>query len=44
MCNYERYKALVQNEAADISEEQCLKEIEVEEKYGPESNDKKMTK
>lgn len=35
MCNYERYKTLIQNEAADISEEQCLKEIEIEEKYGP---------
>jgi arginine/serine-rich splicing factor 16 len=41
MCNYERYKTLIQNEAADISEEQCLKEIEIEEKYGPISDEKK---
>ena len=42
MCNYERYKTLIQNEAADVSEEQCLKEIEIEEKYGPISDEKKV--
>ena len=41
MCNYERYKTLIQNEAADISEEQCVKEIEIEEKKGQISDEKK---
>lgn len=32
-CNYERYRILVQNEYAGISEEQCLKQIEVDETF-----------
>ncbi|PIK55394.1 putative CLK4-associating serine/arginine rich protein isoform X2 [Apostichopus japonicus] len=32
-CNYERYRILVQNEYARISEEQCLKQIEVDETF-----------
>jgi len=34
-CIYERYRNLVFNDTADLSEEQCLKQIELDEKYGP---------
>ena len=33
-CNFERYRTLVMNATADISEDQCLKQIEIDEKYG----------
>ncbi|XP_061537776.1 CLK4-associating serine/arginine rich protein isoform X2 [Phycodurus eques] len=33
-CNYERYRGLVQNDFANISEEQCLYQIYVDELYG----------
>ncbi|XP_077467644.1 CLK4-associating serine/arginine rich protein [Stigmatopora argus] len=33
-CNYERYRGLVQNDYANISEEQCLYQIYVDELYG----------
>nr|XP_023669412.1 CLK4-associating serine/arginine rich protein isoform X2 [Paramormyrops kingsleyae] len=33
-CNYERYRGLVQNDFASISEEQCLYQIYVDELYG----------
>lgn len=33
-CNYERYRTIILNEADEIGEEQCLKQIEIEEKYG----------
>jgi hypothetical protein len=42
LINYERYRTLVQNETIGISEEQCLKQIEVEEKYGSATSDKKV--
>lgn len=32
-CNYERYRTLVQNECAGISEEQCLQQITTDEMY-----------
>lgn len=34
-CNYERYRTLVLNDTAEITEEQSLKQIELDEKYGP---------
>jgi len=34
MLNYERYRTLVQNEAVGITESQCLKQIEIDEKHG----------
>ncbi|XP_052437878.1 CLK4-associating serine/arginine rich protein isoform X3 [Carassius gibelio] len=44
-CNYERYRGLVQNDFANISEEQCLYQIYVEELYGglqkPNEDEKK---
>ncbi|RMZ96342.1 CLK4-associating serine arginine rich, partial [Brachionus plicatilis] len=40
MLNFERYRTLVQNEALGISESQCLKQIEVDEKYGDKSEKK----
>ncbi|CAD5122146.1 DgyrCDS10594 [Dimorphilus gyrociliatus] len=33
-CNYERYRILVQNEFAGVNEEQCLKQIHIDEQYG----------
>ncbi|XP_040179522.1 CLK4-associating serine/arginine rich protein isoform X2 [Rana temporaria] len=33
-CNYERYRGLVQNDFAGISEEQCLYQIYMDELYG----------
>ncbi|MGH0117939.1 UNVERIFIED_CONTAM: hypothetical protein FKN15_042714 [Acipenser sinensis] len=33
-CNYERYRGLVQNDFASISEEQCLYQIYMDELYG----------
>uniref|UniRef100_G3VPH4 CLK4 associating serine/arginine rich protein n=1 Tax=Sarcophilus harrisii TaxID=9305 RepID=G3VPH4_SARHA len=33
-CNYERYRGLVQNDFAGISEEQCLYQIYIDELYG----------
>ncbi|XP_028652110.1 CLK4-associating serine/arginine rich protein isoform X1 [Erpetoichthys calabaricus] len=33
-CNYERYRGLVQNDFASISEEQCLYQIYIDELYG----------
>uniref|UniRef100_A0A665UEK3 CLK4-associating serine/arginine rich protein n=1 Tax=Echeneis naucrates TaxID=173247 RepID=A0A665UEK3_ECHNA len=33
-CNYERYRGLVQNDFANISEEQCLYQIYLDELYG----------
>ena len=41
-CNYERYRTLVQNAFRGISEEKCLKELEIEDMY-PETK-KKMNK
>lgn len=38
-CNYERYRTLVQNAFKGISEEKCLKEIEIEDMY-PETKKK----
>lgn len=44
-CNYERYRGLVQNDFATISEEQCLYQIYVDELYGglqrPNEDEKK---
>uniref|UniRef100_A0A671RV86 CLK4-associating serine/arginine rich protein-like n=1 Tax=Sinocyclocheilus anshuiensis TaxID=1608454 RepID=A0A671RV86_9TELE len=44
-CSYERYRGLVQNDFANISEEQCLYQIYVEELYGglqkPNEDEKK---
>ncbi|TRY98485.1 hypothetical protein DNTS_012365 [Danionella cerebrum] len=44
-CNYERYRGLVQNDFANISEEQCLYQIYVDELYGglqrPNEDEKK---
>uniref|UniRef100_S4R4S1 Suppressor of white apricot N-terminal domain-containing protein n=1 Tax=Petromyzon marinus TaxID=7757 RepID=S4R4S1_PETMA len=37
-CNYERYRCLVQNEFAGISEEQCLYQIYMDELYGTATN------
>ncbi|XP_055003786.1 CLK4-associating serine/arginine rich protein isoform X2 [Boleophthalmus pectinirostris] len=47
-CNYERYRGLVQNDFANISEEQCLYQIYLDELYGglPKPNEdekKKLT-
>lgn len=33
-CNYDRYRIIVQNECAGISEETALRQIEIDEKYG----------
>ncbi|CAF0935138.1 unnamed protein product [Brachionus calyciflorus] len=43
MLNFERYRNLIQNEALGITETQCLKQIEIEEKFGDQSekNEKK---
>ena len=38
-CNYERYRTLVQSAFKGISEEKCLKEIEIEDMY-PETKKK----
>lgn len=38
-CNYERYRTLVQNAFRGISEEKCLKEMEIEDMY-PETKKK----
>uniref|UniRef100_A0A8C3M967 CLK4 associating serine/arginine rich protein n=1 Tax=Chrysolophus pictus TaxID=9089 RepID=A0A8C3M967_CHRPC len=44
-CNYERYRGLVQNDFAGISEEQCLYQIYIDELYGglqkPNEDEKK---
>ncbi|XP_069004273.1 CLK4-associating serine/arginine rich protein isoform X2 [Embiotoca jacksoni] len=44
-CNYERYRGLVQNDFATISEEQCLYQIYLDELYGglpkPNEDEKK---
>ncbi|XP_018604412.2 CLK4-associating serine/arginine rich protein isoform X3 [Scleropages formosus] len=44
-CNYERYRGLVQNDFASISEEQCLYQIYLDELYGglprPNEDEKK---
>ncbi|KAJ0063788.1 hypothetical protein NL108_006750, partial [Boleophthalmus pectinirostris] len=44
-CNYERYRGLVQNDFANISEEQCLYQIYLDELYGglpkPNEDEKK---
>uniref|UniRef100_A0A6I8MYZ0 CLK4 associating serine/arginine rich protein n=1 Tax=Ornithorhynchus anatinus TaxID=9258 RepID=A0A6I8MYZ0_ORNAN len=44
-CNYERYRGLVQNDFAGISEEQCLYQIYMDELYGglqrPSDDEKK---
>uniref|UniRef100_A0A8C7H1R6 CLK4-associating serine/arginine rich protein n=1 Tax=Oncorhynchus kisutch TaxID=8019 RepID=A0A8C7H1R6_ONCKI len=44
-CNYERYRGLVQNDFACISEEQCLYQIQMDELYGglqrPNEDEKK---
>ncbi|XP_066229793.1 CLK4-associating serine/arginine rich protein isoform X2 [Saccopteryx leptura] len=44
-CNYERYRGLVQNDFAGISEEQCLYQIYIDELYGglqrPSEDEKK---
>ncbi|CAI5780934.1 DRY_EERY domain-containing protein [Podarcis lilfordi] len=44
-CNYERYRGLVQNDFAGISEEQCLYQIYMDELYGglqkPNEDEKK---
>ncbi|KAK7507076.1 hypothetical protein BaRGS_00001927 [Batillaria attramentaria] len=34
ICNYERYRTLVENEASGLSEEQCLYEIYIDEQFG----------
>ena len=34
MLNFERYRTLVQNDAVGVTETQCLKQIEIDEKYG----------
>ena len=33
-CNYDRYRIIVQNDCARITEEAALKQIEVDEKFG----------
>lgn len=33
-CNYDRYRIIVQNDCAKISEEASLRQIEIDEKYG----------
>lgn len=33
-CNYDRYRIIVQNDCAKISEEAALRQIEIDEKYG----------
>ncbi|XP_034024229.1 CLK4-associating serine/arginine rich protein isoform X2 [Thalassophryne amazonica] len=46
-CNYERYRGLVQNDFANISEEQCLYQIYLDELYGglqkPNEDEKKKS-
>ncbi|KAI0985395.1 hypothetical protein GJ496_012067, partial [Pomphorhynchus laevis] len=34
MCNYERYRLLVQNDVTGTSEKQCLQQINLDEKFG----------
>ncbi|CAF0958562.1 unnamed protein product [Adineta ricciae] len=34
LCNYERYRVLIHNESTSVSEEQCLRDIENDEKFG----------
>ncbi|CAF3854543.1 unnamed protein product [Rotaria magnacalcarata] len=34
VCNYERYRVLIHNESNSVSEEQCLRDIEFDEKFG----------
>ncbi|XP_065520498.1 CLK4-associating serine/arginine rich protein isoform X7 [Lathamus discolor] len=45
-CNYERYRGLVQNDFAGISEEQCLYQIYMDELYGglPKPNEEEKKK
>lgn len=33
-CNYDRYRIIVQNDCAKISEEAALRQIDVDEKFG----------
>lgn len=33
-CNYDRYRIIVQNDCAGISEEIALRQIDVDERYG----------
>lgn len=33
-CNYDRYRIIVQNDCARITEEAALRQIDVDEKYG----------
>lgn len=33
-CNYDRYRIIVQNDCAGISEETALRQIDVDERYG----------
>jgi len=33
-CNYDRYRIIVQNDCARITEEAALRQIEVDEKFG----------
>lgn len=35
LCNYERYRTLVENDASGLTEEQCLNEIYIDEHFGP---------
>ncbi|XP_071786940.1 CLK4-associating serine/arginine rich protein-like isoform X2 [Asterias amurensis] len=41
-CYYERYRTLVQNECAGISEEQCLHQIQIDEMFPDVSTQKAM--
>ncbi|VDQ12987.1 unnamed protein product [Trichobilharzia regenti] len=34
LCNYERYRCLIHNEFASVTEAMALKQIEMDEKYG----------
>ena len=33
-CNYDRYRIIVQNDCARITEEAALKQIDIDEKFG----------
>lgn len=37
-CNYERYRILVQNECASVTEDQCLHQIYLDEQFGSMEN------
>lgn len=39
-CNYERYRIVVQNECAGVSEESALRQIDIDERYGDISKNK----